>query len=114
MKKSSSIKLVLIGAALASCNRMIIPSQSVAGNGYDSSLISPPLIDSDSYNNSFNLCCNEVLPIWNYSFNLNLYPANISQPVNNSARLYKRGHCWRNSHFIVRDGWGRSGGAAHS
>jgi hypothetical protein len=114
MKKSSSIKLVLIGAALASCNRIIIPSQSPADDVYDSSLVAPPSIDSDVYNNSFNNCCNEVLPLWTYSFNLNLYPVYISPTAYNTAWLYKKGHFWRNRHFIIRGGWGKNGEAANS
>jgi hypothetical protein len=114
MKKSSSIKLVLIGAALASCNRIIIPSQSPADAVYDSSLVAPPAIDGDIYNNSFNFCCNEVLPLWTYSFNPNLYPLNISPTAYNTARLYRRGHFWRNTHFIIRGGWGKTGEAANS
>ena len=114
MKKSSSIKLVLIGAALASCNRIIIPSQSPAGAVYDSSLVALPAIDSDSYNNSFNFCCNEILPLWTYSFNLNPYPLSISQTAYNTARLYRRGHFWRKNHFIIRGGWGKTGEVANS
>ncbi len=114
MKKSSSIKLVLIGAALASCNRVIIPSQSPPDDVYDSSLVAAPTTDSDVYYNSFNTCCNEVLPLWTYSFNPSLYPLYISQTAYNTAWLYRRGHFWRNSHFIIRGGWGKNGEAANS
>ena len=114
MKKSSSIKLVLIGAALASCNRIIIPSQSPSDAVNDSSLVAPPTTDSDVYNNSFNTCCNEVLPLWTYSFNPNLYPLNISPSAYITARLYRRGHFWRNSDFIIRGGWGKTGESTNS
>jgi hypothetical protein len=114
MKKSSSIKLVLIGAALASCNRIIIPSQSAAEDVNDSNLVAPPAISGNSYNNLFNVCCNVILPLWTYSFNPNLYPLNISQTAYNTARWYRRGHFWRNSHFIIRGGWGKNGETANS
>ncbi len=114
MKKSPSIKLVLIGAALASCNRMIIPSQSPPDAIPDSSLVAAPTFDGDSYNNTFNFCCNQVLPLWSYSFNPNLYPSNISPTAYKKARLYRRGHFWRDSHFIIRGGWGKNGEAANS
>ena len=57
MKKSSSIKLVLIGAALASCNRIIIPSQSPADAMSIPVVHGTATADSDIYYNSFNTCC---------------------------------------------------------
>ncbi len=114
MKKSSSIKLVLISATLASCNRIVIPSQCSPDVVLDSTLVAPPTMDRDAYNDSFNSCCHEVLPLWAYSFNLNLYPVCISPTAYSTARLYRRGHFWRNSHFIIRGGWGKTGESANS
>jgi hypothetical protein len=112
MKKTQRIKLVLITAALASCNRQLVPRPSFSDQLADSTLTAAPAADSDSCSNGFNECCEEVYSqMWNYSFNpfCNFY---FSVPVGHPyypGGLYRKGAFWRQQHFVNRGGWGKSG-----
>jgi hypothetical protein len=113
MKKTQRIKLVLITAALASCNRQLVPRPSFGDPLADSTLTAAPAaMDSDSCANGFNECCEEVYSqMWNYSFNpfFNFY---FSVPVGHPyypGGVYRKGAFWRQQHFIHRGGWGKSG-----
>ena len=136
MKRSKHIQLVLVTAALASCNRMIIPSDPSAGYVPDSRLTAvPAYIDStsdcacdlDSTNNS-------TYPYGDYDYNYPYYYSYYPYysfyyyPYYNPyypygyygfhgssympSRPYRKGAFWRNSHFIVRGGFGKAGFSA--
>jgi hypothetical protein len=113
MKRSKTIQLVLITAALASCNRGIIPSDRGGAALEDSTLVAEPVQDDNTYY----ACCEEIYSsLWNYSFS----PAGVyfNAPLNANpyypGRRYKKGAFWHNGHFIVRGGFGKSSGSVAS
>jgi hypothetical protein len=115
MKKTGKIQLVLITAALASCDREIAPRQSLtaypAGSTFigtpDTTLTAGPVYDTDPYDYS----------LWNYSFNLytNFY---YISPNGKSyyypGNRYRKGFFRKSDHFIVRGGWGKAGHSVSS
>ena len=115
MKKSKQIQLVLITAALASCNRQLVPQVSGLPVTADSTLTAPPPYGSDTACGTFNECCQEVYSqLWNYSFNplgTYYYPGAPLGTWYYPGVLYRKGAFWRNKHFVVRGGWGKSASA---
>jgi hypothetical protein len=114
MKKSGKIQLVLITAALASCHRELIPSQSFTRNTADSTLTAPAP-GADPYYSTFNVCCQEAYSqLWNYSFNplSTFYFGPIGPSYYYPGGLYRKGAFWRSNHFIVRGGLGKSSSSA--
>ncbi|MDR3711452.1 MAG: hypothetical protein P4L51_01450 [Puia sp.] len=119
MKKSKQIKLVLISAALASCNRSLVPQIPVTNipEPADTTLTAGPVYKEDPYPNTFNLCCQEAYwELWNYSFNPFglVYIGPPGPGYYYPGKFYRRGAFWRNNHFIVRGGWGKSSSSASS
>ena len=112
MKKSIHIKLMLITAALASCNRTIIPSVTPDIQEKDSSLVATPDFDpvepdcycEMDYDSTRNLYNYNRLVFYNWIFpqRATYYP----------GRFYRRDYKWRNHHFIVRGGFGKTAVAA--
>jgi hypothetical protein len=128
MKKTKGIQLVLITAALASCGRQWIPRQAVTADPADSTLTAAPAAGGSPYDDPYADppspcdCESPVAQLWNYSFNL--FSVYYFGPVGPGYRTprYQAGHrtpggfhgkgaAWRNSHFVVRGGIGKS---AHS
>jgi hypothetical protein len=115
MKRSKTIQLVLITAALASCHRNIIPSDPTIAYAKDSTLVAEPAQEDNTYY----ACCDEIYnSLWNYSFSpygptcylpphAGLYPY---YPGNR----YKKGAFWQKGQHIVRGGLGKSGGSVAS
>jgi len=101
MKRSNSIQLILITAALASCNRNITPP---AESGYYDWEYNNNCPCDSLVNDSTSRC----LPsdIWNFYPNwyFSTNPACI-----NSYQLKLKGPYFRNNHFVVRGGWGCHG-----
>lgn len=120
MKKSTTIQLVLITTALASCNRVIIPDQSADGYTPDPALtVAPPGEQDSVYDCGCQLSNND----WNWynpydhinspfgNFNLYYTGQPFLTPYR-SGRLYRINTAWRNHTFIVRGGFGKAGSAA--
>jgi hypothetical protein len=113
MKRSKTIHLVLITAALASCNRNIIPSDPRAAYSKDSTLVAEPL----EMDNTYYACCDEPYSsLWNYSFSP--FGPTWYFPVHPGpyypGRQYKKGAFWQKGHFIVRGGFGKTSVSAAS
>ncbi len=87
MITATKIHLVLITAALASCNRVIIPADLTAGYTTDLTLARTPADTSC-------LCYCSA-----FKFN-----PTLSFP----GESYRRGAFWRNHQFILRGGFGKS------
>ena len=111
MKKSTKIQLVLITAALASCNRVIIPSMS--GTGY---LPDPSLTATPAYEEAVPDCsCTQ-----NDKRDTLYYPRNVYYPLPSEYEpyypgyYYRKGAFWRNHQFVIRGGFGKSSGSAAS
>jgi len=108
MKKSTKIQLVLITAALASCNRVIIPADSQAGYRPDPTLAQQPLDTSSTCNCTENHFYNDdsmVYPYNGFYTNFSLYFPGAQ---------YRRGFVWRSHQFIQRGGFGKNSFSAAS
>jgi hypothetical protein len=107
MKRSKKIKLVLITAALAACNRTLVPPASKTVYPEDTTLTATPA-ERDS---TCDPCSQAIISsIWNYSFS-NKWPFSfeqISYSPYYPEKLYRKGAVWKNNHFIVRGGFGKS------
>lgn len=114
MKKTQTIRLVLITAALASCNRVIIPGQSAAGYEPDPILTAPAEEDS-----LYDCTCQLNTDNWNwynpYDYfnnpyvNFNLYYT--GQPFNvpyKAGHLYRINTTFRSHVIVVRGGFGKA------
>jgi hypothetical protein len=121
MKKSKTIHLVLITAALASCDRVIIPGQTADSYSADASLTAPPPEDDSVYDCS----CQLNTDNWNwynpYDYinnpyvNFNFYYT--GQPFNapyKAGHLYRINTTWRNHVIIVHGGFGKAASAGSS
>jgi hypothetical protein len=116
--KSKKIQLVLITAALASCNRTIIPEQQFVGPTIDSTLITRPSHDDSLFNNGFAGCdCgSSYYRLWNYSFSpnniYNIAPINGNYyfPTHRQSKIIKA----QNNQVVVRGGFGSSRASAGS
>jgi len=98
MKKSTKIQLVIITAALASCNRIIIPSMSETGYLPDPGLMAIP-----AYEDTASDC-----PCTQNNKRDTLYEPYYP------GYYYRKGAFWRNHQFVVRGGFGKSSGSAAS
>jgi hypothetical protein len=130
MKKTKHIKLILITAALASCNREMAPRQSMTDNPAidnpvdsmyagpaDSTLVAGPLYNPGVYDNTFDPCCQEAYPqLWGYSFSPlgNYYVGPTGKTYYYPGNRYRKGFFWNGNRFIVRGGWGRASHSASS
>ena len=112
MKKTSKIRLVLVTAVLASCNRVIIPDQPTAGYTPDPSLTVAPFYGDDRYDCD----CRVDTTYHNYPDNyFNFYFT--GQPYGYRYRpgyLYRKGAYWHNHAFIVRGGFGKAAASSAS
>ena len=122
MKKSKGIQLILITAALASCNREWVPRKSVNADPADSTLTATPAggVDPnfDPYGDPLDPCdCPDPsTQLWNYSFNpfgffyirpvgsVHYSPSGIGS----SGSRFGKGLFRRSSPFVVRGGIGKS------
>src|SRR5689334_12249859 len=106
MKRSKKIQLVLITAALASCNRIVIPSQSATGLIPDATLTRTP--DEDGEGPDRCVCT----PVNSDSSTISLYeeypgiyyPGPSVGIIYIPGRTYRRGILWRSHQFIMRGG----------
>lgn len=117
MKKTKHIQLVLITAALASCNRQFVPQQpmiddQMISNPADTTLTVGPVYDAGPHGDTLNPRCEEAYPqIWNYSFNLFANYSYIGATGNTyyyPGNRYRKDFFRRVDRFIVRGGWGRA------
>ncbi|HEX3935691.1 MAG TPA: hypothetical protein VHW43_13485 [Puia sp.] len=112
MKKTSKIRLVLVTAVLASCNRVIIPDQPDAGYTPDPSLTAAPYYGDDQYAGD----CRVDTTYYNYPYNyFNFYFT--GQPYGYRYRpgyLYRKGAYWHNHVFVIRGGFDRAAASSAS
>jgi hypothetical protein len=109
MKKSKKIQLVLITAALASCNRTLFPSQP--DPVYDPGYVQSPANTDSVYADSSNACpvdsamydgyypyyyTGSYFPGWSFNLFFNIQP------------VYRRHRVFRNRFFIPRGGFGKT------
>jgi hypothetical protein len=113
MKKTKAISLILVSAALASCQRNFVPARNSNGPFIDSALLEEPEYAEVRSSSPCISCCqlnaqnNQLL--WNYSFN----PIGNLSPFPVTTHYY---YHWKNeksvivrgSKAIVRSGWGTS------
>lgn len=112
MKKTKNIRLVLVTAILASCNRAIIPDRPEAGNVPDSSLTAAPLYDDYRYDCDCRFDTAYYTSPYNYfSFYYTGQPYGYAYYP---GVVYRRKAFWHNHTFIVRGGFGKSAVAAAS
>jgi hypothetical protein len=115
MKRSKHIHLVLVTAALASCNRIIIPADPSAPYVPDSTLTTTPAYTDSTYN-----CDCEVnnydqyySPYWHYGYYYNsYYPGWGHGSIFYTGRSYRSRTIARSSHFVARGGFGKLGVSA--
>ena len=112
MKKSKNIRLVLVTAVLASCNRVIIPDRPQAGNIPDSSLTAAQIHASNPYDCD----CRFDTTYYNgpnsyFNFYLTGHPYGYAYYP---GLIYRRQAFWHNHTFVVRGGFGKSAVAAAS
>ena len=119
MKKSRQIQLVLITAVLASCNRAFVPAPAVDRAQVDSLLTAAPVDGADSGMSYAGFC--NLQPchlLWNYSFDPHsgyyAGPWGSYYDYYYPGTLYRRGSLWRNNHFVVRNGFGKTAFSAAS
>lgn len=126
MKKSTRIQLVLITAALASCNRQTVP-QLPADDSYsypitDSTLTAGPapfIPDSTGPADEYGYGYGYEDPwymVWNYSFNpyYSYYIGPVHSVYYNPGRFRRRGSFVHGSTSIVRGGFGKTAMASTS
>jgi hypothetical protein len=113
MKKTKAISLILVSAALASCQRDFVPLRNPNGSPIDSALLDEPEYAEVLSPTPCKSCC-QLDPqhdrlLWNYSFN----PVGNPTPFPVTTHYY---YHWKNeksvtvhgSKVIVRGGWGTS------
>jgi hypothetical protein len=105
MIRAKQIRLVLVTALLASCNRVIIPDAAADGNIADSTLTGKPVYDESRYD------CNCVFnPSYqSYSFDFGFYYT--GQPYGYTyipGRNYRKFVAWQNNKHILRGGFSKS------
>ena len=111
MIRAKQIRLVLVTALLASCNRVIIPDRSAEGDIPDSTLTGKPIYDESRYD------CNCVFnPYYQpYSFDFGFYYT--GQPYGYTytpGRNYRKLAGWQNNKLILRGGFSKTAGSAAS
>ncbi len=110
MKKTKTIHLILISAALASCNRDFVPVRSSNEQTIDSTLLAEPEYEEVMLPSPCMSCCQNYQPLWSYSFspigNVNPFPVNHIYYYH-----WKKGLpvVNRGGKAIVRGGWGSTG-----
>jgi len=117
MKRSKKIQLVLITAALASCNRIVIPSQSATALIPDSTLTRAPEAEGEGPDRCV---CTPVNNIDSSTISLYeeypgiYYPGPSVGTIYIPGRTHRRGILWRSHQFIMRGGFGKSGSTVSS
>ncbi len=111
MKRTKKIQLVLISAALASCNRVLVPLEPIGNHAVDSTLTAAPVYDGDSSMGRYMPCCQAYSQLWNYSFNpfVFYYPGPLGQSYYHPGKEYRKKIGWQGNQVVVRGGWGKSG-----
>jgi hypothetical protein len=111
MKKTKKIQLVLITAALASCNRVMIPLQPISNPVLDSTLTAAPGYDPADSLSNYAACCEPCSQLWNYSFNPfgYYYSTEIGRSYYYPGKEYRKKVAWHGSKIILRGGWGKTG-----
>lgn len=114
MKKSKKIQLILISAALASCNRHFAPARTADWDITDTTLAARQAQDTDSCANDDISCLQEPFQLWNYSFDPfgNFYYWHGAYPYYSQGRRSRKGMVWHGGKGIIRGGWGKSGKAS--
>ncbi len=116
MKKSTKIHLILVSAALASCNRVIIPAQPAAGYIADPTLTAAPIGDDSTgacgYCSEINMQPGnyQTYPYYSYDFYYNWQPFGVYY-LYYPGSAYRKGAFWRNNQFILRGGFGKRASA---
>ena len=116
MKKSTHIQLILITAALASCNRAVIPQQQPESITADSTLTMPVVNDS-TYVDNYNDCgCNDFYPsrVNSSTPYSTFYISPVYDSYYYTGRRYRKATVVRGSTAIVRGGFGKSSVTAGS
>jgi hypothetical protein len=121
MKKSQTIHLVLITAALASCDRVIIPGQSAGGKDPDPSLTTAPVEEDSVYDCTCQLNSNNYNwynpyrsynnPSVDFDFYYSGQPYNV--PYQAGPR-YRINTTFRNHVVVVHGGFGKAASAGSS
>jgi len=121
MKKTKTIHLVLITAALASCNRVIIPGQSAEVSGTDSALTAATAEEDSVYDcgcqpvsnnyNGYNPYDYYNNPFFNFNIFYTGRPFNVPY---RAAPRYPINTSFRNHTFVVRGGFGKAASAGSS
>ena len=105
MIRAKQIRLVIVTALLASCNRVIIPETATDANIPDSALTRAPVADESQYD------CNCVFnPHYQpYSLDLGFYYTGQSYDYAYiPGRTYRKATHWQNNKLIVRGGFGKT------
>ena len=120
-KKSKTIRLVLITAALASCNRVIIPGQSAEASDPDPALTAAAADDDSVYD------CSCQFSRTNYNWHnpyeyynspyIDFHIYYTGQPVSapyKAGQRYRINTSFRNHVLVVRGGFGKAASAGTS
>jgi hypothetical protein len=110
MKKSKQIQLLLISAALASCNREFVPAASSTQLLDKSVMTQEPTYDDRDINPNCVPCYLTQQLIWNYAFNPGNYYSfsPISLGYYSSGYKYRSAVISRGNKLIIRGGWGKT------
>jgi hypothetical protein len=111
MIRAKQIRLVIVTALLASCNRVIIPETAADANTPDSTLTSTPVAGENPYdcNCVFNPYYQGYQPNQPYSLDFSFYYT--GQPYGYAyipGRTYRKAMHWQNNKLIVRGGFGKT------
>ena len=120
-KKTKTIQLVLITAALASCNRVIIPGQSAATTDPDPALTAATIEEDSVYDCSCQLNVNNYNWYNPYDYFNNPYVYfdlyYTGQPFNvpyKAGQRYRINTTFRNHVLVVHGGFGKAASAGSS
>jgi hypothetical protein len=105
MIRAKQIRLVIVTALLASCNRVIIPETAADANTPDSTLTRTPVADESPYD------CNCVFNPYYQPYSLDFSFYYTGQPYGYAyipGRTYRKAVHWQNNKLIVRGGFGKS------
>jgi hypothetical protein len=117
MKRSKKIQLLLVTAILASCNRVIIPGETMAAYAPDPNRTAAPadssLIATPAFNDSwYNCTCQLDDAYYNYfSF---YYTGHPWLPLYRPGHFYRRQAFWKNHQFTIKGGFGRGAASTGS
>jgi hypothetical protein len=107
MKKSAKIRLVLVTAVLASCNREIVPSMGAAGETPDPTLTAPPTYVSTPLACTCQVQENRPDSLYEGDNSFYVHP-NYAVRIYFPGDDYRRGSIWKSHHFVVRGGFGKA------